>query len=48
MHWWEWWEVGLGFGWGIEFGIVIGSLALSRRLGRKYFELADRFIASFE
>ena len=48
LHWWELWEAGLGFGWGIGFGIVIGALALSRRLARKYFELADSFIAHFK
>lgn len=48
VQWWESWEVGIGFGWVTGFGTVIGALFLSGRWGRKYFQLADTFMASFE
>ena len=41
LHWWDLWEVGMGMGFAIGFGNVVGILALSRRLSTKYFQFVE-------
>lgn len=41
MHWWESWKAGMGMGVAIGFGTVIGVLAMSRRLCKRYYQFVD-------
>lgn len=41
VHWWDLWQVGMGMGFAIGFGNVVGILAVSRRLRTKYYQFVD-------
>jgi len=48
VHWWESWKVGMGMGIAIGFGTVVGMLALSRRLSKRYYQFVDDILKSFD
>lgn len=47
LHWWDLWEAGMGMGFAIGFGNVVGMLALSRRLRTKYYQFVDGTLKLF-